>query len=245
MNLLVEHTFGGLIKDSFAVYFKNLVSIFLIYFIPVFPLATWHNYANLVEEPVQQVATTLLVLFISVFLAAAMTVAVSDICLGNKPSLKRSYKAVFGAILGKYLWTYLLVILIMLAGLLLLVIPLFFFIAFYMFALTVVILEKSSGKAALARSKELGKGYYVRNVLVTMVIGILVGLVAWILIFATLFPLIEILEDPNPLLLSAVSAIIEHLLTPVQLIAVVVLYYDLRVRKEAYDSTTLTQDLQR
>ncbi len=243
MNLLVEHTFGGLVKDSFAVYFKNFVSIFLLYFIPVFPLATWNTYASFVEEPVQMGISTILMLMVTVFLAAAMTVAVSDICLGNKPSVKRSYLAVFGPVLGKFVWTYFLFLLVLIVGLILLVIPAFFFAVFYMFALTIVILEGSSGKEALARSKELGKGFYLRNFLVILVIGLSVGLINWLLAFVLAIPLVQFIEQP--LVLSAIFAAIELLITPVQLIVTIVLYYDLRVRKEAYDSTSLTQDLQR
>jgi hypothetical protein len=126
----------------------------------------------------------------------------------------------------------------------LLVIPGIIFTAFYQMVPSVVAIESQSGLAALRRSRQLGKGFYIRNVIIAITLTftyfILIffsaGAVAALIIFAG-----GDVEDP--LLYATVSSFINALFFPLPLIANVLIYYDMRVRKENYDTIRLASDL--
>lgn len=94
----------------------------------------------------------------------AITISVSDICLGNAPSLARSYKKVFG--------------LFDLIGLVLLIVPGIIAILWFIFTPCVVVLEGLGGLTALKRSKAIGQGYNWRNLGIVVLL-----LVIWIVIY--------------------------------------------------------------
>lgn len=261
MNLLTEHTFGGLVKDAFAVYFQNFIPIFVIYLLPLFPVSAWQQYALSVKDQDQILLSSFLLLLVQSFFFLPITVAVSDICLGNKLSVRRAYAMISGGLLRRYLWTFVVLALVTALGSALLivpalifsappivifclgVVPLLIFSALYMFAFLVALLEGSSGWAALARSKELGQGFYMRNSM-----AFILGLVAVMLLSGTIGGFSAVLLHqitPEPSVQILVLTFFGALFGPIGLILVIVIYYDMRVRKEAYDSTMLTQDLMR
>jgi hypothetical protein len=100
-----------------------------------------------------------------------------------------------------------------------------------------VVLENTSGVAALKRSKNLGKDYYLRTfglfLLMTLFAALFGGVVGGV--FGFLF------QGQLPIfLLTAIQILVQ----PLALIMIVLSYYDLRARKEAYDTTALAEDLQ-
>jgi|SRR6516225_1040678 hypothetical protein len=60
---------------------------------------------------------------IAVLMIIPMTVAVSDICIGNRPSVARAYRRTFGNVLARLLETYTIFLLIFVGGLILLFVP--------------------------------------------------------------------------------------------------------------------------
>ena len=96
----------------------------------------------------------------------------------------------------------------------------------------------------MRRSIQLGKGFYLRNFGVFMLTLILIFIVQIILVILAdvLIFAFDDVEQPGTaarLLIAAIS----NLFTPIILITTTLLYYDLRVRKENYDTATLAQDL--
>jgi hypothetical protein len=243
-SYLKEMSVGEAIDGSVRLYVRHFPTIFLIYLLPLFAvelmlIALWPN-----ADPEVHSWVALLVSMPAIIPASGATVvAVSEITLGHKPRVARAYGRVL-AVFGRFLWTYLLVAIVFIVGLLLLVLPGIFALTVLMFATTAVMLERRGGWDALKRSASLGKGYYWRNLLALALIMILIfvgHMILWIIVGMTVFAL----GDPNQLGIAAriIVAAVSNLFTPIVMILVTLLYYDMRVRKENYDTATLAQDL--
>jgi hypothetical protein len=170
--------------------------------------------------------------------------AVSEICLDIKPNVARSYRRAF-AQPGRLMGSYLLAFVFVLVGFLLLVVPGLVFSVWYTFVGPVVVLEALAGRAALKRSRELGRGYYLRNIgiillggllamVLTFLISALVGVAAALIAEAlgTDFGWVEFLGGVCGLIMA-----------PPLTILPVLLYYDMRARKEGYAAAQLADDL--
>ena len=238
-----EHSFGSIFRSSFGIYFANFIVIFVVYMLPLIPLGWVTIAANLFGEVEVGIIASFLNVPISILVAAAIMVAVSDVCLGNRPRIGRSYRRL-AQIIGSLLGTWLLQIVIVLVGFILLFIPGVMASIYLMFALTVVVLERMAGFAAIKRSYQLVKGRFWRNFGVIFVIALFViftqGLVSALLIL-----LVGASGGDEGLVLVAAPIIyvFSIVLTPLIAIAMVLLYYDCRVRKEHFDSDGLAQEL--
>ena len=84
--LLGEQTAGSLIRNVWRVYRKQFVRIRVIFVLPTYPLVVL---GLVVSEPL------VLAFDVMVYIAwGALAVAISDICLGTAPSVRRSYSRV-------------------------------------------------------------------------------------------------------------------------------------------------------
>ena len=114
----------------------------------------------------------------------------------------------------------------------------------YMFACQICVIERRGPIQSLRRSRHLIRGLFWRTVGLGMAMVALIYLmlfavgVVWGLVSVTLS-----LEAYQALFDDVVVRLLTILFTPPLLIAFVLLYYDLRVRKENYDSNALTLDL--
>lgn len=187
--------------------------------------------------------------YINLFVVpAALTVVLSDICLGNAPTLKRA----FSRVLGKLCWwqlftTSLLVGLAVGLGLILLIVPGLWLFIRSLFTVTIFVLEGQRGRDAIRRSFALTKGQewrltglYLLSILAGMLVGILVGIVQSITIAmagpeSTLAVFLPILSEASTFVLSL----------PIGTMTLILLYYDQRVRRESYDAQALSEDLMR
>jgi hypothetical protein len=271
-NYLRPQTVGDVLHNTFAVYGKGFRVIFLSS-LPVLPFGIYENEAIAAQAVELYFLILLCSAPVTFFAFAAITVSVSDICLGNAPSLVRSYKKVF-AVMFKVLGTNILqliiiyfifviglvpalivslippIIAIKLLGISILrviifvigLVPGIIAMLWLIFTPSVVILEGLGGFAALKRSKDLAHGYNWRN------LGV------YVLFFTICFVIGEILGRFYGLLFPGTigrfphwlfMVVIESLTTPLSLTAIILLYYDLRVRKEAYDAAALAEDLRR
>lgn len=236
---LRELSFGEIIRACVEIYRNHFLTIFVIYFLPVFPLALMQNVA-IQDEEFAVFFFFLIIGMVFISLAyAALAVTVSDVCLGNKPGFLRSYRYVFGSILGKLIATNLLQILAICVGMILLIIPGIIFTVWLVFVPIIVILEHIWGRDALKRSKDLGKSFYMRT------LGLFV---VFIIIFMTIGALaggIMGAMNLEMMIFDTVILILQTLLQPLMLIMIILSYYDLRVRKEAYDAAALAEELHR
>jgi hypothetical protein len=242
---LREHTAGSLLRDTFRVYFRNLGTLVVVYTIPTLPFSFLMREALAAGRPGLAGLAFVATLGASFFAYGALAVAVSTVCLGDSPTVRRSYRRVLSRVAAKLAATSALQVLALFASLAALIVPFFFVVVWTLFSSVVVVLEGRWGWAALRRSAALGKGYHWRNAgfllllyavltAAAFVVGIVIGLVT--------------LAAPGAAghWSNALYSFVELGLTqPIVLIGTTLLYYDLRVRKESYDVRALAEDLRR
>ena len=239
-NYLRPQSVGDVLRNAAEIYGRNFGVIFVTYFLPVFPIGVWQK-----EAQVARALGWSLFAFICLFVASciawgAITIAVSDICLGNKPSIARSYQKIFSGALGRLFVAGLLQTLSVLIGLVLCVVPGVIAMLWFMFTPPAVMLEGFGGTKALQRSKQLAQGYLGRNFLV-LILLIIIGAV----IGGIVGGILGGLQLTETFLFRFALLAIQTLIAPFSITAMILLYYDLRVRKEAYDAAALAEDLRR
>jgi hypothetical protein len=118
-------------------------------------------------------------------------------------------------------------------GLLLLIVPGFIFLAWTAVMPAVVVLEDASASDAFTRSRSLARDR-MGHVLRTILVGGLIYLVGFVLagMAGALLPS-GVAESPK--VSNLLMQIVQILLYPVLAVAVTLLYYDLRIRKEGFD----------
>lgn len=242
VDFVKESTVGEIIGDSFRLYARHLLPLFMICLVPILPFDILLAVASTTGNLPFHVVAQILMFAAGAFVYGAITVAVSDVCLGNRPSLKRSYAAI-GRVFGRYLGTYALSMIAFGVGLMLFVIPGLVVSVLLMFALPVAVIERKRTIASFKRSMALGKGFYWRNFGVLMLalliaIGILILLIALFSVLAVLLGL-----EPEGFAFSLLTSVITDFTTPLLQIPLVLLYYDMRVRKEFFDSAALSQEM--
>lgn len=265
MNYVRATTFGSFVRSAFGLYFGNFAVLCGIYLLPNIPAGL---FADLIlpTEGLFYAAASYVSTFAILIASAAMTLAVSEICLGNRPAVIDTYRRLTTRA-GSVIWTALLVALIFEAGNMMLVTTesrieggappdeffLIMFIAitylavlgtYLMFAMSVAALEKAEAVDALKRSFRLVRGFFWRNLGVALVTCVLLLVAIFILTVGqiSLNGLESIDESP-----SALESLIDHLVLGITIVpsyvAIVLLYYDSRVRKEQFDHEQLAQEL--
>lgn len=239
-----EYSAGELVSASVSIYKQHFRVLFLVYILPTIPAMVLSTSIKHIDptNPALLLTSFVVQAIIGLIAAAPITVAVSDICLGNQPNLRRSYLRPI-VVVGKLAGTSLLVFLITMVGLLLLYIPGVVAGVMLMFAITVVVIERLGPVASMRRSVFLGKGSYWRNFGVLMLMSTFVLVPIMMIAFWQGFILAAYSES------TMLEPWLEHLINvyslifaPLLYITVVLLYYDMRVRKENYDATALAQD---
>lgn len=211
-------------------------------------------------------------LFVQPFVTAAMARAASRLYLGEDVGIGPTYRFAIGRV-HSILWisilTFLAVLLVFLPVILLLVavigtaagggdpggaavlLLLVFLLAFVaavfifvrlVFGSTVLVIEGLKGTKALGRSWRLVKGKFWR-VLGTLTLA---GLVAFVVALVISLPLQAAFEaiGPEAWPLAALSdALATVITTPFTILIAVLLYFDLRIRKEGFDLEVMAREL--
>lgn len=249
-------TLGELLDRTFHLYrnhFGLFVGIAAVAYLPLFvirvvfgvmQISALKGHVSAVVGMVIGALAAILCYLVSVAAAQAATVtAVSSVYLGQTITVGETYSRVRGKIIRVALTMIGMGIGIMI-GLVLLIVP--GIILFLMWALTipVVVLEEADLFEALRRSRELTAGHRGRVFLIVLLFAALTYLftVVWEI------PLLAILmrggvqsmqqRATNPAFTIASDGLVfltEALLTPLMTIAFSLMYYDERVRKEAFD----------
>ena len=240
-SYLQEHSVGSIVRGTFEIYLRNFLRVVAIYVLPILPLQVLQLEAQEAGHTGLSALADLLNIPVGLFAYGAVTVAVSDLCLGNRLSIRRSYAKLMGPFAGRLFWTNILQGLLMFVGMLALVVPGLLMYAWYMFAASIVVLEGISGGAALARSKALGKEHYLRNLGVIAILSSIMFAI-WGSIFLLGMAIPGFVEHWS---FRLYRILVYNLGIPVLLIGMVLMYYDMRVRKEGYDLARLAEDLMR
>lgn len=241
---LREQTARELLINTLEIYRAHIGLLFVIHLIPTLPFNIWSNYLERTTGELFNIGYYFTSL-VDLVPTMAIAIAVSDICLGHAPGAFRSYARLKGKRIDKILLTYLAFMAGLFFTFILFVVPGVIFYIWFMFTLTVVVLEGTWGRQAFTRSKALGRGFYWRNlgVMALLTLTCMLFFFVAIFIFEFLAATLPILSEP--LVYSLFMSLATSLFVPVILVCTVLLYYDMRVRKEAYNNLALTEDLLR
>ena len=239
--LLGEQTMSSLFANIVHVYRHQFRVLVLCCALPMFPLLLFMELLK-VLGPIGTLLGALPYLVGSFIVSGALTVALSDICLGNQPTVRRSYARILG---GKRWWylisTALLYSLAAGLGFVLLILPGLWLMVRGLFSAIIVALEGRRSLDALRRSIALTKGQAWR------IIGASLPTYLLILVFAVG---LGIVAPKLPPVVATVVIVLGNFvllatLSPAMALTLVLLYYDQRVRRESYDAQALSEDLMR
>ena len=246
LSLIGEQTASSLLANVVRVYRRHVGVMLVCSVLPVLPFL-------LLMEMLEGSAWALLPMagyLVGLFLGSgALTVAVSDICLGNRPTLRRAFvRITSGGRWHQLLTTGSLLTLGFYLGLVLLVVPGVWLLVRGLFTSIIVTLEGRRNIDAIKRSLALTKGQAWRLTGLTLVPAILLYLLLLLLAVAAGL-LLGLLAPASPLNEHLIKVIVYAasfgVLTPMMGITMVLLYYDQRARREAYDVRELAEDLMR
>lgn len=168
----------------------------------------------------------------------ALTYNISAEFLGESISAGASYRRAARRLLPM-LGTQIAAGFVITLGYLLLIVPGVIFSIWYMIVQPIVLLETLSGSRAMSRSHELMKGNLGKGFLLAVVVGLVYGFV----VFGGAALLGAIGLARNEVVLQTLTDLATALVLPFQIGAPILLYYDLRIRKEAFDLQTLAASL--
>ncbi|HUV05540.1 MAG TPA: hypothetical protein VMX94_10590 [Armatimonadota bacterium] len=229
----------GLLDEMFDLYRKNFLlfaGIAGVVYLPVYLIVC--SLAGIYATPIAAV----MILPLSLTATAAGTWAVSQTYIGKPTTILGSYQAIIRRMLP-FAGTMIVASLIIWAGFLLLVIPGIIFSFWYAFISEVFVIEGKASSEARRRSRQLAAGQWGRIFLLTLIAGLLAAIVSGILTWPVQMLFLARHEQPTGALYGLASGLAYTLATPIQIIALVLLYYDVRVRKEGFDIEMLAQSM--
>ncbi|HEX2205885.1 MAG TPA: hypothetical protein VHG91_21400 [Longimicrobium sp.] len=176
---------------------------------------------------------------LSVFATAAVVVMVADLYMGRRPDVGRAMTVV-----GERWWAVLVTALFQMVmvwvGFLLLIVPGIVFAAMSFAMPMTVVVEGGTAGDSFERSRELASGHLLR-ILGTAVLAWLIYMLAFMAISAILSGLGILAGAPR--LATALGEAVSILFFPCYAVVATVLYFDIRIRKEAFDVEMLTRQM--
>jgi hypothetical protein len=172
-------------------------------------------------------------LFAELVIWSATTLVAAGAVLGHVPDVSTAYRCALRSPLGTLLKSTLLLIVLIAGGTLLLIVPGLIVLAQTLLVPAIVIIERRQTWESLRRSRALGSGFYVRNVLVVIAIY-LPTLLASVAIGSM---------DTDSAIADVALAVLGTVLQTLTMIATVLLYIDMRARKERFDPTTFALEI--
>lgn len=235
---LSQQSAWDLVRNATKLTVEHFGAVVLPYAVLVLPFAALQLWAQANSKTPFILLALLLSLLVGSIAYGVVAVSISEACLGNNPSLMRSFRYVFGhALIGTLLLASIAQIALVLTGFLFLIIPGLMLLVWLAFTPIIVVLERQSAVRALGRSKSLGSGYHMRTA------GLLLGLLGLLVLGGLLVGLLLQQVFGDLFAFTMGQLLWQVCCTPVIVSTLILMYYDLRVRKEAYDTAGLAEDL--
>jgi hypothetical protein len=251
-RLLRQMEYGELFNEAFDLYKRNfllLAGIGALVYVPYYLAA-----AFLAAYPLV-LGIIVLVLIMPFFAASGAVVkALADRYLGREATIAGSWRYILRRMVP-YSLTGMLATLLITGGLVLFCVP-GIIVAFWVyFVWAVMIVEDRYYTAAIRRSRELAAGQWLRIfvvVLLTLVLMMGIYLVIAIVAGILMFPVLmrggpahspEQLPMAFSMIQSLVSGVLQTVITPFTSVLSVLLYFDVRIRKEGFDIELLAQEM--
>lgn len=180
-------------------------------------------------------------LFVQPFLTAAVARAAAETYLGNAVLVGPTFRFAISRV-HSILWISLLAFLAGTLGFLLLVIPGIIVLVRFTFGSAVLVVEGRKGRKALGRSWRLAKGYFWKILGALFLAFLIAGIVAAILSVPGNIAFAAV--GPSGWPLAALGDSLGTVITtPFTTLIIVLLYFDLRIRKEAFDLEVMAQEI--
>lgn len=255
-RLLRPMEYGQILDESFQLYRENfalVAGICAVVYVPmaIIQMVLIASLGGATPGPMgtpgagsiaAPLAMLLLVPF-TVLMSGAQTKAIADRYLGVPASVAGSYGYIFQNA-GPFLLTALLVSLMILGGTVLCVIPGILAAFVCAFATQVAAIEGIYSSAAISRSRELASGQWGRIFVLGLIVGLLMLIITMVLSFATQGMLVAMLGATGAMVAGqAIDAAINIIVGPFSTIAFILLYFDVRVRKEGFDIELLSRSM--
>ncbi len=112
------------------------------------------------------------------------------------------------------------------------------FALWFLVYVPVVVLEKANGSRALGRSRELMRGNVWKGFLLMLLVVILCFIINWVILY-----LVGLVPWPHSAIPTFLDLLLPVLVLPISTAPLILLYYDLRIRKEAFDLQRLSEAL--
>jgi hypothetical protein len=252
---------GEILDVALKIVWRNAGTLVRIVFFVVFPvqvfkaLVEWSSLPNkdMANLSGRDLATLVVGFGVAELLAFLATILASGACyraitsayLGERTRWSDSLRFALSR-LHSILWISLLSTLAAGLGLILCVIPGIYLWVCFSLAVPVLLTEQIKGGSALGRSRSLVTGHWWRCFAVVLLGTILAGIVSAI-VDALVGGLTSVGTTPTDLV-SAIGSIVSGTVadlvsTPFTAAFITVLYFDLRVRKEAFDLQLLAQNI--
>jgi hypothetical protein len=248
---------GELIDGAFRLYrleWKVLIGIVALIVIPATFIQVWVQQRVIDQAPTvgssdvleQLLAVTLVfivveLLVIQPFLVAAVARAAADIYLGEPVSIERTYRYALGRIFS-ILWITIISLVATLAGFILLVIPGIIAVVRLTFAPMALVVDGERGTSAISRSWRLTSGHFWRVAGALFVAGIIAAVAATILAIPGELAVQALGPESWPISALA-TALATVVTTPFSMLVIVLMYFDLRIRKEGFDIEVMAREL--
>src|SRR5471032_1345354 len=254
VHTLTPLTIGELLDRAFADYRRHFVLFAGIAAIPgVFLLAV--QLASVFFKPAGSGAVVTAIFWLALVTVALVTtmmahgatvVAVSQIQLGRETDIGAAFTSIRPRI-GELIVLSLNIGVRVMVGTLLLIVPGILLALRYSLAIPVAVLEQCGVSDSLSRSATLTKGHRGRILLIyvlLLIAGMLWPLLS-VLVLRVTFSAVQAGQTPvwAQIVLQFGSFINQSLIAPILTIALTLVYYDERVRKEAFDLEHMMRQL--
>jgi uncharacterized protein YybS (DUF2232 family) len=251
-------TLGEILSEAFRIYKENAAKLMVIVAVVVVPLSfigallahfvgepTLHRVKILGQPATIEYSRSLGVTIVALLIAAAIGVIIwailqaamlrgtAQATIGDPVDVEASYRWGLSRF-GSVLLVAVLVGIVVGVGFILLVIPGIIFLVFLSVSEPALIVENRRGTEALKRSWNLVRGHFWHALVVILIAAILTGIVQGIL---------TAIGGHNWFVRWIFSAIAQVLTSPFTALVTVLLYLDLRARKEALTADRLRTEL--
>lgn len=205
----------------------------------------------------------LLISLVSIFITAAMAVVISNRYLNRTVTVGNAYRAAvdhIGSLIVAILWNGLRIVGIVIAiaivvavlvavklwplGVLIGIatVPLLIYIAVaWTLVSQVIMLENAGGTGSSGRSRRLIQGYWWKTLGLLIVAALLVNILSSIPTIVIAGILGSGSGTGGTLIAGLIGLVIAVLIRPIQVAATTLLFYDLKIRKEAFDLEAMVQ----
>jgi len=176
----------------------------------------------------------------------ALAVAVSRRYLNYPATVADAYGAI-GSRWGALIATVMLVGVVVVAGTFLCVVPGVYLAIMWMFVTPIIAIEGLPAMGALRRSWDLVSGEWWRcfstYLLLSLLVGLVTGAISWPVSALAVLVMGEKQVAVAQALSTGIGTVLGIVVQPVLIIGLVMLYYDLRIRKEGFDLQMLAQSM--